>query len=79
MPAYSLSASIGDMVAILDDLGIERSVVGGHSLGGVSVVALAWSIPSERAHSFSSAPAQVSAMMMHARVGTGWRRATPCP
>ncbi len=32
--AYSLSASIDDMVAILDEVGVERAVVGGHSLGG---------------------------------------------
>jgi pimeloyl-ACP methyl ester carboxylesterase len=32
--AYTREASIADMAAILDDVGADRAVVGGHSLGG---------------------------------------------
>jgi pimeloyl-ACP methyl ester carboxylesterase len=32
--AYSPELSIGDMVAILDAVGVERAVIAGHSLGG---------------------------------------------
>jgi len=32
--AYSLTASIDDMTAVLDEVGVEQLVVGGHSLGG---------------------------------------------
>jgi pimeloyl-ACP methyl ester carboxylesterase len=31
---YTIDASVGDVAAILDDVGIERAVIGGHSLGG---------------------------------------------
>jgi pimeloyl-ACP methyl ester carboxylesterase len=32
--AYSPELSVGDMVAILDAVGVERAIVAGHSLGG---------------------------------------------
>jgi pimeloyl-ACP methyl ester carboxylesterase len=32
--AYSSQLAVGDMVAILDAVGVERAVIGGHSLGG---------------------------------------------
>jgi pimeloyl-ACP methyl ester carboxylesterase len=32
--SYSADAALGDMAALLADLGIDRAVVGGHSLGG---------------------------------------------
>jgi pimeloyl-ACP methyl ester carboxylesterase len=31
---YSSQLAVGDMVAILDAVGVERAVIGGHSLGG---------------------------------------------
>lgn len=32
--AYSPSLAVGDMLGLLDDVGADRAVVGGHSLGG---------------------------------------------
>ncbi len=42
---YSPAAALGDMTAILTELGIERAVLGGHSLGGYLSLDLALARP----------------------------------
>ncbi|HEY2552498.1 MAG TPA: alpha/beta fold hydrolase [Streptosporangiaceae bacterium] len=42
---YSAQASLDDMTAILDELSIERAVIGGHSLGGYLSLAFALAHP----------------------------------
>jgi pimeloyl-ACP methyl ester carboxylesterase len=54
---YTARASVGDMLAILDHLGIGRAVIGGHSLGGYLSLRFAL------AH-----PERVSALLL---IGTG--------
>lgn len=54
---YSAQASLDDMTAVLDELGIGRAVIGGHSLGGYLSLAFAL------AH-----PERVSALLL---IGTG--------
>jgi pimeloyl-ACP methyl ester carboxylesterase len=60
--AYSEEATVADMVAILDDCGIERAVVGGLSLGGYMSLAF------YRAH-----PERVSALMLF-DTGPGFKK-----
>jgi pimeloyl-ACP methyl ester carboxylesterase len=61
--AYSESASIGDMAAILHDAGIRRAVIGGLSLGGYMSLAF------HRMH-----PAMVRGLMIF-DTGPGFRKA----
>jgi pimeloyl-ACP methyl ester carboxylesterase len=61
--AYSHEATVGDMRALLDHLGLARAVIGGLSLGGTMALAF------HRAH-----PERVRALVVCAS-GPGYRRA----
>ena len=63
--AYSQEQSLGDMAAILDALGIQKAIIGGHSLGGFLSLAF-----------HAKHPERVAALVLSGN-GPGYRKDAP--
>ncbi len=61
--AYSAALAVGDMLAILDHIGAEQAVIGGHSLGGFLSLSF-----------YAAHPDRVSGLML-IDTGPGYRKA----